>query len=130
MSEQIVVLFWLMVGIIAVTAIIFRYLGERGRNALLRALVEKDQPLPPGLLRETPQTWDPRGFVVAGILLIGLGAATALFGLALASGLMWADCTNCGDDDAPARMVLFLSLFPFCLGAACLVIGRYLKSNG
>jgi hypothetical protein len=128
--EPLIALFWLLVGTVAVTALVLRFLGERSRNGLLRVMVEKGQPLPPDLMRDTPRSWDPRGFIVAGILLIGLGAATALFGAAIASGLMWADCTNCGHQDTPGRMVLFLSLFPFCLGAACLVIGRYLKPNG
>jgi hypothetical protein len=102
-----------MVGIVAVTAIIFRYLGERGRNALLRALVEKDQPLPPGLLQETPGSWDPRRFIAAGMLLIGLGVATALFGVLVSSGDLP------GLTDGRDNLVLAISLFPFCLGGAC-----------
>jgi hypothetical protein len=127
MSPHVVIAFWNVVAIVAVCAIIFRFLGERSRNRLFQSLVEKGQPLPPDLMRETPRAWDPRGFVVAGILLLALGVATALFGLAVSSGLAWDDAASSG---GPSRMVMLLSLFPFCLGGACLLIGRLLKTNG
>lgn len=121
--EPVIALFWLMVGTISVTAIFFRYLRERSRNALLRAFVEKGQALPPDILQETPRAWDPRSFVVASILLAGLGVAMALFGIIIVSGLLHGVRTE------KDNLVLVLSLFPFCFSAASMVAGRYLRSN-
>lgn len=122
--EPVVAFFWLMVGTISVAAIVFRYLRERGRLTLMRALVEQGQPLPSDLFQEVSRSWDPRGFVVAGILLMGLSAGLALAGLTLSSGLLH---ETQGDKDG---LLLILSLVPFCLGAACMVAGRYLRSHG
>jgi hypothetical protein len=121
--EPVVAFFWLMVGTIAVTAIVFRYLRERSRLALLRALVEKGQPLPHDLLQEGSRAWDHRGLFVAGILLAGLSVAMALLGIAIQSGLLH------GVHMEKDNLVLILSLFPLCLGAACMVAGRYLRSH-
>jgi hypothetical protein len=122
--EPVVAFFWLMVGTIAVTATVFRYLRERSRLALLRTLVERGQSLPHDFLQEGPRDWDHRGFVVAGILLAGLSLATALLGIAIQSGLLH------GVHTEKDNLVLILSLFPFCIGAACMVAGRYLRSHG
>jgi hypothetical protein len=140
MDPGIIALFWLLVGVVATTALILRFLSERGRNSILRALVDKGQPLPADLMRETPRSWDPRGFVVAGVLLIGLGVATALFGAAVANGMVFdLEATRHTMSNGVVtevkytrreNVILFLSLFPFCLGVACLVIGRHLKANG
>jgi hypothetical protein len=122
--EPVVAFFWLMVGTISVTAIIFRYLRERGRMALLRALVEKGHPFPNEIFQDPPSSFDHRSFVVAGILLVGLSAGLALAGLTLTSGVLH---ETQGEKDG---LVLILSLIPFCLGAACMVAGRYLRSYG
>jgi hypothetical protein len=122
--EPVVAFFWLMVGTIAVAAIVFRYLRERSRLALLRTLVEKGQSLPHNLLQEGSRDWDHRGFVVASILLAGLSLATALFGITILSGLLH------GVHMEKDNLVLILSLFPFCLSAACMAAGRYLRSHG
>lgn len=122
--EPVVAMFWLMVGVIAVTSIFFRYLRERNRNALLQTLVEKGQTISPNLFYEAPGHWDHRGFIVAGILLIALGLATALFGWTISGGLLH------GVKTEKDNLVLFLSLFPFILGGASMVAGRYLRSHG
>ena len=122
--EPVVAFFWLMVGTIAVTATVFRYLRERSRLALLRTLVDKGQAIPTNLFQESPRAWDPRGFVVAGILLGGISVAMALIGITIQSGLVHGVYTE------KDNLVLILSLFPFCLGAACMVAGRYLRSHG
>jgi hypothetical protein len=79
---------------------------------------------PPNLLQESPRAWDHRGFVVAGILLAGLSVAIALIGVTIQSGLLH------GVHTEKDNLVLILSLFPFCLSAACVVAGRYLRSHG
>lgn len=122
--EPVVALFWLMIGTISVTAIIFRYLRERARLALLRALVEKGQALPADVFQEAPRAWDPRSFVVAGILLVGLSAGLALAGLIFENGQLQEA------HEVRKNLLLILSLVPFCLGAACMVAGRYLRSHG
>jgi hypothetical protein len=122
--EPVVAFFWLMVGAIAVTATVFRYLRERSRLALLRTIVEKGQPMPANLFQESPRAWDHRAFVVAGILLGGISVAMALIGITIRSGLLHGVYTE------KDNLVLILSLFPFCLGAACMVAGRYLRSHG
>jgi hypothetical protein len=122
--EPVVAFFWLMVGTIAVTATVFRYLRERSRLALLRTIVEKGQSIPTHLFQESPRAWDHRGFFVAAILLGGISVAMALFGITIQSGLLH------GVDTEKDNLVLILSLFPFCLGGACMVAGRYLRSHG
>lgn len=128
--EPLIVFFWLLVGVITVIVIIFRHLGQRNRIALLRSLVEKGQPIPTGLFSEEPKRWDHRGFIVAGILLIGLAVATSLFGLAAGNLLAVTVTTLHGVEREKDSTVLFLSLFPLCLGGASIVAGRYLRSHG
>ena len=122
--EPVVALFWLMVGVIAVTSIFFRYLRERSRNALFQTQLEKGQAIPPNLFYETSVPWDHRGFTVVGILLIALGLATALFGWSISPGLLHRVETE------KDNLVLFVSLFPLILGGASMVAGRYLRSHG
>lgn len=122
--EPVIAFFWLMVGTIAVTAIVFRYLRERARIGLLRVLVEKGQTLSPDIFQETPRAWDPRGFVVAGIFMAGISAAMALVGLTITSG--WLHGVQTERDN----LVLISSVVPLCLGAACVGAARYLRSHG
>jgi hypothetical protein len=128
--EPLIVFFWTLVAVITVIAMSFRHLSQRNRVALLRNLVEKGQPIPTGLFSEEPRRWDHRGFMVAGILLIGMAVATALFGWAVGSMLGETVTTAKGVVREKNNYVLFLSLFPLCLGGASIVAGRYLRAHG
>ena len=131
--DAIVILFWLMVATISVTSIFFRYLGLSSRNSLLKMMVDKGHPIPPELLQDKlvnrqpglPNLpWDHRGMVVMGIFLLGLGAAMALFGAAVANGMVFEL-----HGDRRENGTLFFSLFPFSLGVAAIAAGIYLRKD-
>jgi hypothetical protein len=117
------VMFWLVIGAIAVASIYFRHATARSRDQVIQAMAEKGQPLPPDFFTgPRRRAIDHRTFTAAGILLLGTAAACLVFFLALAS------ITFNEPDHAP-RFVPFISAFPFFIGIACLVVGRYLKSH-
>lgn len=122
--EPLIVFFWLLVAIIALVAIVFRFLSLRSRLSFLKTFVEKGEVIPPALLSEEPRRWDHRGFVVAGILMVGLAAAMCLFGLIINS-----DMLNQSPAD-PDHHILFMSVFPLCMGFASFAAGRYLRAHG
>ncbi len=113
-------IFWLVIGIICVAAIYFRNARTVSRYQVLQAMIEKGQPVTTDIFDERlpRRRLDARqSFIAMGILLIGLGCGAAIFFTAL----------TMHEVDEP--FLPFLSAFPFCLGIACLVIGRVLKPN-
>jgi len=118
-----VIFFWLMMAIIAVSAIYFRHATAARRSQVIQAMVEKGAPVPPDLFQEPRRR--PIGshtFIAAGILLLGTATATLVFFLALTSSMF-------NDRDHVPRFLPFISAFPFFIGIACLLVGRYLKSH-
>jgi len=114
--------FWLVVGVIAIAGFYFRHATQASKNEVIKTLVEKGQPIPPDLFKEVRRPWHRRAFVAAGILLLGAAAATLVFFLALTS-------KRFGGPAAEVPFLPFISAFPFCIGIACLAVGRYLKPH-
>lgn len=115
--------FWLFIAAICIASIVFRHLTAARRTQVIQAMVEKGAPVPPDLFQEPrrrPIT--SHTFIAAGILLLGLAAGALVFFLALTSS------TFNAHEEAP-RFIPFISAFPFCIGIACLAVGRYLKSH-
>lgn len=116
------IVFWLVIGAIVITAIYFRHAKAVSRHHVLQTMIEKGQPVSTDIFdeRHVPrrgiEVW--QSFMAAGIILIGLGFAMAIFFTAL----QWTDEVN-------ERFLPAISAFPFCLGIACLVVGRFIKPN-
>ena len=118
-----VIVFWLVIAAIAVSAIYFRHATAARRSQVIQAMVEKGAPVPPDLFQEPRRRpIGSRTFIAAGILLLGCAAGCLVFFWALTSSLF-------GDHDRPPAFLPFISAFPFFIGVACLLVGRYLKSN-
>ena len=109
--------FWAAIACIAIAAIHYRYQGEESRNKVLQAMIEKGQPVPPGLF-EQQRPMDGKKLVVSGIILISLGVALLIFTVALLYS---------GEVDE--TFIPFFSAFPFCLGIACLIAARLIKRH-
>lgn len=118
-----IIVFWLMIAAIAVSAIYFRYATAAKRSQVIQAMVEKGAPLPPDLFQEPRRRpIGSRTFIAAGILLLGTAAGCLVFFLALTSNMF-------GDHEGAPAFLPFISAFPFCIGVACLLVGRYFKSD-
>ncbi|HEX2760765.1 MAG TPA: DUF6249 domain-containing protein [Rhizomicrobium sp.] len=114
------VVFWLVIGAVAVAGVIGNSYAASKKNALIESLIEKGQPIPPALF-EGRKPYDWRGFMVGGVILLAAGIGLAIFFCAL---ITWQV------HDEEQRFLPFISAFPISLGAACLLIARYLKNNG
>ncbi len=118
---EIAIVFWLVIGAIVIAAIYFRYAKAVSRHQVLQTMIEKGQPVSTDIFderrysRRNIETW--QSFVAAGIILIGLGFGAAIFFAALSVYQV----------DEP--FLPFISAFPFCMGIACLVVGRLIKPN-
>lgn len=120
-----VVFFWLAVVVIAVSAIYFRHATAAKRSQVIQAMVEKGMPLPPDLFQEPRRRpLGSRTFIAAGILLLGTAAACLVFFWAMTSTQFGPP----GHDDIPPFLT-FTSAFPFFIGIASLLVGRYYKSH-
>jgi hypothetical protein len=116
-----IIVFWLMIAAIAVSAIYFRYATAAKRSQVIQAMVEKGAPVPPDLFQEPRRRpIGSRTFIAAGILLLGTAAGCLVFFLALSS--------NQFGENAP-HFLPFITAFPFFIGIACLLVGRYFKSD-
>jgi len=115
--------FWLIIGAIVVASIYFRHQTAARRTQVIQAMVEKGAPIPADLFQE-PRRNPINGhtFIAAGILLLGLAAGALVFFLALSSPAI-------NEHQEAPRFVPFISAFPFFIGIACLITGRYLKSH-
>lgn len=73
-------IFWIVIGVIAVAAIYFRYLEQASRDKTLRTLAEKGQSIPPELLRYDGRTYGYRGggTIRGGLILMAVGAGVAI----------------------------------------------------
>lgn len=116
------IVFWVVIGAIAIAAIYFRHAKAVSRHRVLQTMIEKGQPISTDIFDERQysrrgiEVW--QSFLAAGIILMGLG-----FGMAIFFGaLQWS-----GEVDE--RFLVAISAFPFCLGIACLVVGRLIKPN-
>jgi hypothetical protein len=116
--------FWLFIAAIAISGIYFRHQTAAKRSQVIQAMVEKGTPVPPDLLQEPRRP--PAGsksLISTGIVLLGVAPATLVFFIALTSNQFGLP------DRGQIAFLPFLSAFPFFIGLACLVAGRYLKSQ-
>lgn len=114
------VVFWLVIGAVAVAGVLGNSYAASKKNALIESLIEKGQPIPPQLF-EGRKPYDWRGFMVGGVILLAAGVGLAIFFTALITWQVQ------GEGE---RFLPFISAFPITLGVACLLIARYLKNNG
>lgn len=119
---------WLMIAAIVVASLGFRYATAARRGDVIRAMVEKGAPVPPELFQE-PRRRPATGltFISTGIVLLGLSVASLVFFWALTSPTFGPH--GVGTPGGPPPFLPFISAFPFFIGIACLVAGRYLKSH-
>lgn len=114
--------FWTAIAAIAIAAIYFRHAKAVSRHHVLQTMIEKGQPVSTEIFDERQngrrgiEVW--QSFMAAGIILIGLGFAMAIFFTAL----QWSD-------EVQERFLPAIAAFPFCVGIACLVVGRLIKPN-
>lgn len=115
------IVFWLVIGAITVAAHYFHNRLSEKKTELLQTFVDKGQPIPPELLVAGRTLYDHRAFTVGGIILLAIGAAAAMFFWSMSSGTF-------GKATGPTWLP-FLSVFPFCIGGACLFVARYLRRH-
>lgn len=116
---NVAVVFWLVIGAIAVAGVIGSSYRASKKNGLIESLIEKGQPVPPELF-DSHNPYDWRGFMIGGVVLLATGIALAIF--------FWA-LTTWQVTDPDKRFLPFISAFPISIGAALLLIARYLKNN-
>jgi hypothetical protein len=114
---DVAVVFWLVIGAIAVAGVIGSSYRATKKNALIERLIEKGQPVPPELFNN-PYNW--RGFMIGGVVLTSVGVGLAIFFTALITWQVQGE---------GQRFLPFISAFPITLGVALLLIARYLKNN-
>lgn len=69
-------LMWIVIGVVAVASIVFRYLERASRDEALKILAEKGQPVPPELLYGGANRG---GSIRPGLIMMALGAGIAVF---------------------------------------------------
>lgn len=119
-------IFWIVVGVIAVAAIFFRYRESVSRDETIRMLAEKGQPIPPELLGgESAGVWRGDGQAHyhfhyrrrnpfrTGIILVCVGIALMF------STSEWRN----GHGFDPANWHISGAIFPLMIGVAFLIIG-------
>lgn len=116
---DVAVVFWLVIGAIAVAGVIGSSYRASKKNDLIGSLIEKGQPVPPQLFEgNNPYNW--RGFMVGGVVLTAVGVGLAVFFTALITWQVQGE---------GQRFLPFISAFPISIGVALLLIARYLKNN-
>ena len=125
-------IFWIVIGVIAVAAIFFRYRESVSRDQTIRMLAEKGQPIPPELLGgEGHGAWRGDGAAHyhfhyrrrnpfrAGIILICVGIALYI------SSAGWHHGDFAQGDWNPGNWRASGAIFPLMIGIALLVIGIF-----
>lgn len=115
---DVAVVFWLVIGAIAVAGVIGSSYRATKKNELIERLIEKSQPVPPQLLEGSTYNW--RGFMIGGVVLTSMGVGLAIFFTALITWQVQGE---------GQRFLPFISAFPISIGVALLLIARYLKNN-
>ncbi|MBI1331012.1 MAG: hypothetical protein GC166_14040 [Alphaproteobacteria bacterium] len=113
--------FWIVIGVIAVSAIFFRYRESVSRDRTLQTLAEKGQPIPPELLRRGGGYYRYRSPLRSGIILVCIGIA-----IFIASNGGWHH-HGFEDGDGPFGLPWQMSgaIFPLMIGVALLLIGIF-----
>jgi hypothetical protein len=111
--------FWLVIGAVAIAGVLGNSYVAAKKNALIESLLEKGQPIPPGLIQPR-NVYDWRGFMVGGVMSLAAGIGLMIFFIALTT---WAAT------DEEQRFLPFISAFPISVGLALLLIAGYLKKH-
>ena len=102
--------FWIVIGVIAVAAIFFDYRASVHRNRTLQIMAEKGQPIPPEFFHDKSYRYrGRRGGFRSGIILMCIGIAIFVF----LSGMMGGFVN--GVHMGPGWIAL-AGIFPFMIG--------------
>ncbi|HEY1709791.1 MAG TPA: DUF6249 domain-containing protein [Rhizomicrobium sp.] len=117
MRADVNIIFWGSIAIVAIAAIVFRFLELHSRNKTLQVLAEKGHPIPPEIFTSSTINYHrTANSFRAGIILMALGIATAIFFYAMTSDSIFAGPIT-GVNWLPA-----LGVPPFMLGLALFII--------
>lgn len=114
--------FWIFLTIIIVSGMLFGYLRSRSRDATIRDLAERGQPIPPQMF-ERP-SGGRGGMLIAGLIMLFIGIALSAF--------MWSMASSegmhhpLGGEDYP----VLVGLFPGGIGLALILSYFLLGRNG
>lgn len=106
-------IFWIVIGVIIVTSIVFRYLASVSRDRTIRDLAERGQTITPEMF-VTPRRG---GTLVGGLFMLFIGVATVLFFWVLSGQMPGVT----GEMGVPQWLPI-LGVFPIAIGLA-LIIG-------
>lgn len=109
--------FWIVIGLIAVSSIFFRYRASVSRDRTIQILAEKGQPIPPELVRGGYYRRYDRS-PSRGLTLMFIGAALFVFFWAMTGGMVH------GMNGTP-NWLPFLGIFPFAIGLAYFLGGLF-----
>ena len=113
-------IFWGAIALVAIAAIVFRYLELHSRNKTLQILAEKGHTIPPEIFTSSAVNYHRTANTFrAGIILMALGFATSIFFYAMTSNSIFAGPIE-GVGWLPA-----LGVPPFMLGLALLIIAVF-----
>ena len=116
-SPNATIIFWVAIATIAVVSIVFRFFEQHSRHKTLRILAEKGHPIPPEIFTSDPVSYHrTANSFRAGILLMSIGIATAVFFYAMTSNSIFQGPIQ-GVNWLPA-----LGIIPFMLGFALFLI--------
>lgn len=117
-------IFWIIIGIIAIASIFFRYRESVQRHKTLQILAEKGQPIPPEFFRESRYGYRDRyygrGGARRGLVLMAIGVAIFIF----LSGMMGGFTDGVHVHMGPGWVAL-AGIFPFMIGLAIFVGGLF-----
>jgi hypothetical protein len=112
---------WLVIAVIAIAGIVFRFLTEMSRHHTMRVLAEKGQQIPPEIFGgDAASYYRTAASFRAGIVLMCIGVAAGVF--------FWAMTSDSGIFRGPISGISWLpvlGVIPFMLGFALLVIALF-----
>lgn len=109
--------FWIVIGLIAISSIFFRYRASVSRDRTIQMLAEKGQPIPPELVRGGYYRHYDRS-PSRGLFLMLIGVALFVFFWAMTGGMIH------GIDETP-NWLPFVGVFPFAIGLAHFLDGLF-----
>ena len=116
---SVVIVFWVAIAVIVVAGSFFSYRTQASHHRMLEKLAEKGQPIPPELLTGGRDYRRYRNPIQAGIFLMCIGVALAVFFWAMGGG---------GDffvGDHMPNWLPVIGIFPFMVGLARLLGGMF-----
>ena len=102
--------FWIFIAITIVSAGLFGYLKSRSRDAAIRDIVVRGQPVPAEMFNLVPKT-DRNGLLIGGLIMLFIGIALAALGWTVGISHQY----GAGTEQA------FVGAFPGGIGLALLI---------